>query len=260
MDLESPDWDRSPSLIEEVKTDPYTAPDAKQEDIKLEEVKLEDFEHEEAATTAVVLATPPASTTSTLPPPPKTPPIPPPTHRNRSARTTVHTPQPPRPKHHQADSKPPSQRPPPSPSSSTSSEDPVILTTNVPIPQKSHPGQPPHRLSPQLSPPSTVCEVDFDAHHPLPVTGNGVERQHAGEDRPSPKPQQLNQIVSGSKDILSDRNDVSKGIRIRPSKSLLQALPGGCEGSESIPKPHGQRQHEELHSRGSDHHVEIAPK
>ena len=143
MDLESPNWDRSPSLIEEVKADPYTAPAVKQEDIKLEDVKLEDVEQEDAASTAVVLTTPPASTTSALPPPPKTPPILPPAHRNRSARTTAHTLQQPHSTTHQADSKPPPQRPPPSTSSSTSSEDPVILTTNVPILRKSRPGNRP---------------------------------------------------------------------------------------------------------------------
>ena len=155
MDLESPDWDRSPSLIEEVKADPYTTPMVKQEDIKLEDVKLEDVEPEDTASTALVLTTPPASTTAVLPPPPKTPPILPPPHRNRSTHTTTATqPQPRMTTHHAGSKPPPPRRPPPSTSSSTSSEDPVILTTNVPLLQKSRPGQPPHRLLPQLHPPT----------------------------------------------------------------------------------------------------------
>ena len=116
MDLESPDWDRSPSLIEEVKADPYTTPMVKQEDIKLEDVKLEDVEPEDTASTALVLTTPPASTTAVSPPPPKTPPILPPPHRNRSTRTTTATqPQPHMTTHHAGSKPPPPRRPHPPP-------------------------------------------------------------------------------------------------------------------------------------------------
>ena len=129
MDLESPDWDRRPSLLE-AKEDPYTTPVVKQEDIKLEDVKLEDVKHEDTTSTALVLSTPPASTTPILPPPPKTPPILPPPYRNLSTRTTTSNQPQPRVTTQHAGSKPLPPRPPPSTSSSTSNEDPVILTTH----------------------------------------------------------------------------------------------------------------------------------
>ena len=150
MELESPDWERSPSLIEEVQTDPYTTPVPKQQEIQLKDVKLEDVDQEDTTTTPAVLTKPLASNSPKPPPPPKTPPVPPPTHRNRSTRTTARSAQQPHPKTRQTDTKPP-----PSPSTSKSSEDPVILTTNVPILKKSRPGQPPDRLSPETHPPST---------------------------------------------------------------------------------------------------------
>ena len=149
MDLESPDWDRSPSLIEETRDDPYLTPAVKQEDIKLEDVKQED-----PSPTALVLSTPRASTTLLPPPPPKSPPILPPPYRNLSTRTTSTQP-PPRSTTKHTGRKPHPPPPPPSTSSSTSSEDPVILTTNVPILQKSRPGQPPLRLRPQPNPQAT---------------------------------------------------------------------------------------------------------
>ena len=58
MELESPDWGRSPSLIEEAQTDPYTAPAVKQEVITFDDVKLEDVKHEDTATTTNPIAAP----------------------------------------------------------------------------------------------------------------------------------------------------------------------------------------------------------
>ena len=69
MDLDSPDWDRSPSIIEEAKDDPYITPDLKREGIKHEDVKQED-----TSPTAPPISKPLASTTRLSPPPPKTPP------------------------------------------------------------------------------------------------------------------------------------------------------------------------------------------
>ena len=88
MELESPDWERSPSLIEEAHTDPSTAPAVKQEVTTLVDVKMVDVKPEDtAATSKSILTSPLATASTTLPPPPKTPPVPPPSHRNRSIRS-----------------------------------------------------------------------------------------------------------------------------------------------------------------------------
>ena len=209
MDLESPDWERSPSLIEEVHTDPYTAPAVKQEEIKLEDVKLEDVEHEDTTTTLAVLPTPPASASSTLPPPPKTPPILPPSHRNRSVRTTAHTPQQPRPNIRQADNKPP-----PSPSTSTSSEDPVILTTKSQYYRNHVPGNRPidflHRLT--LHPHPSFPHLPLLARSPilLPATSVPLQYLHTAKHK------------SGFPDHAATAKSCRSTFRTTSSNTLIQ--------------------------------------
>ena len=143
IDLDSPDWDPSPSALEELQSDPYTLPTAKSEqpdlpNAKLETVKDEPNDPDHSHHPSAVIQPTTVTTTLASPPPPKTPPIPAPslskhstTHRTSTPRSSTG-----------ATSKPP----PPSPAPTTSSEDPVILMTNVPILKKSRPGQPPHRL------------------------------------------------------------------------------------------------------------------
>ena len=154
IDLDSPDWDPSPSALEDLQSDPYTLPTVKFEQPDLPEVKSEvksesvtDSDEPNEPThhsSGVQPAT--ATSTQASPPPPKTPPVPAPyppkhstTHRARTASSaTGATPKP----------------PPPSPT--TSSEDPVLLMTNVPILKKARPGQPPLRLFTHQDPPSTT--------------------------------------------------------------------------------------------------------
>lgn len=149
MDLDSPDWDRSPSIIEDAQDDPYFTEEVKQEQIKDEQIKQEEPSPPESPHCK------PLATNITgahhTPPPPKAPPVLITPYRNLSTRPTQRL-------HPTTTPAPPcSKPPPPSPSSSTSSEDPVILTTNVPILQKSRPGQPSLHLRPQPT-----------AQHPTP--------------------------------------------------------------------------------------------
>ena len=46
IDLDSPDWDPSPSVLEELQSDPYTLPTAKSEQSDLPAVKLETVKDE----------------------------------------------------------------------------------------------------------------------------------------------------------------------------------------------------------------------
>ena len=178
IDLDSPDWDPSPSVLEELQSDPYTLPTAKSEQpdlpaVKLETVKDEPEEqvHHHQSSADVQPAT--VVTTQASPPPPKTPPVPAPSlpkhstaHRACTARSSTG-----------ATSKPP----PPSPSPTTSSEDPVLLMTNVPILKKARPGQPPLRLLSHLDPPSTTTV-------PPPALAPSLLRPQPVTTHPPPMP------------------------------------------------------------------------
>ena len=168
IDLDSPDWDPSPSALEELQSDPYTLPTVKFEqsdlpEIKSEPVKDEPDESTHHSSTGVQSAA--VTITQASPPPPKTPPIPAPSppkhstaHRARTARSATG-----------ATHKPP----PASPSPTTSSEDPVRLMTNVPILKNARPGQPPLRLFTPHDPPSTTVPPPALAPsllHPQPAT------------------------------------------------------------------------------------------
>ena len=81
IDLDSPDWDPSPSVLEELQSDPYTMPVAKSEqpdfpDVKLETVKDEPNESDNHHHPSTAIQPTTIVTTLATPPPPKTPPIP----------------------------------------------------------------------------------------------------------------------------------------------------------------------------------------
>ena len=73
IDLDSPDWDPSPSVLEELQSDPYTLPTAKSEqpdlpNVKLETVKDEPNDPDHSHHTSAV--TQPTTVTTTLASPP----------------------------------------------------------------------------------------------------------------------------------------------------------------------------------------------
>ena len=81
IDLDSPDWDPSPSVLEELQSDPYTLPTAKSEqpdlpNVKLETVKDEPKDPDHSHHLSAVIQPTTISTTLASPPPPMTPPIP----------------------------------------------------------------------------------------------------------------------------------------------------------------------------------------
>ena len=141
IDLDSPDWDPSPSALEELQSDPYTLPTVKFEQSDLPEIKSEPVKDEPEESThhsSIGVQSAAVTIPQASPPPPKTPPIPAPsplkhstTHQARTARSATG-----------ATHKPLAA----SPSPTTSSEDPVLLMTNVPILKKARPGQPPLRF------------------------------------------------------------------------------------------------------------------
>ena len=111
IDLDSPDWDPSPSALEELQSDPYTVPPPKLEQPAMLEVKSESVKEEPKESTYHSPHIVPTTTATTLQPssspPPKTPPFPapaPPTHvpphgtrTARSATGASHAPPPPHP-------------------------------------------------------------------------------------------------------------------------------------------------------------------
>ena len=169
VDLDSPDWDPSPSALEELQSDPYTVPTA-----KLEQPEVLDVKRSQSKTSPMNPHTTLQSVSSQLLTPLLRPLLRLPKH--------LHFPAPSPPKHftpHQARTarsatgathKPP----PPSPSPTTSSEDPVLLMTNVPILKKARPGQPPLRPLTQQDPPSTTTvpppALAPSLLHPQPAT------------------------------------------------------------------------------------------
>ena len=145
MEPESPDWDRSPSVVMETKDEIFEHLPTKSETSPTTEVKPEDTTKEEDSPSNPPFLCPPVSSfPDPTTPPAKAPPVSQTSYRNLSTRA------PPLPTLKATSSrknfpatKPHTPAPPPSNSSSTSSEDPIILTTNVPILPKARPGHPP---------------------------------------------------------------------------------------------------------------------